>query len=111
MTPRLTAGFWVQAYLTRLRLADIPAFVVKKGDETAGAVLIKQSPLDRTASLHQRQFDLMEDSRRWVEIARGDEAEVDALIARERSRDPDLWVIEVEDRQGRTLLDQPGFEG
>ncbi|MCW1934451.1 DUF1491 family protein [Pararhodobacter zhoushanensis] len=110
MTPRLTASFWVHAYLTRLRLAEIPAFVVKKGDETAGAVLVKQSPLDRTATLHQRQFDLMADTRRWTQIASGPEPEIDALIARERARDPDLWVIEVEDRAGRTLLEEPGFD-
>ena len=36
--PRLTARFWVDAYLTRLRLADIPAFVTARGDATAGAV-------------------------------------------------------------------------
>jgi hypothetical protein len=29
-------------------------------------------------------------------------------VARQRS-DPDLWVIEVEDRQGRTLLDEDGL--
>ena len=35
---RLTAGFWVAAYLTRLRLSNIPAYVTAKGDATAGAV-------------------------------------------------------------------------
>ncbi|MBN8290930.1 DUF1491 family protein [Rhodobacter sp. NTK016B] len=111
MSARLTADFWVGAYLARLRLADIPAFVVSKGDANAGSVLIKQSPLDGTASLHQRQFDLLSDSRHWTEIARGPEPEIDAQIARERARDPDLWVIEVEDRHGRTLLDEPGLDG
>jgi len=111
MTPRLTADFWVHAYLTRLRLHDIPAFVVAKGDATAGAVMVKQSPLDGTATLYQRHFDLMADRRNWVQIAQGPEAEVDAQITRERGRDRDLWVIEVEDRQGRTLLDEPGLDG
>ena len=37
-----------------------------------------------------------------------EEAGVDAAIARQKAFDPDLWVIEVEDRQGRHLLDQPG---
>jgi hypothetical protein len=32
-------------------------------------------------------------------------------LQRERTRDPDLWVIEVEDRGGRTLLEEDGFEG
>ncbi len=40
----------------------------------------------------------------------GDEAEVDRAIARQRDFDPDLWVIEVEDRHGRHLLDQSGLE-
>ncbi|GAB4259656.1 MAG: DUF1491 family protein [Pararhodobacter sp.] len=108
---RLTAEFWVQAYLARLRLADIPGFVVARGDATAGAVLVKQSPLDGSASLHQRFFDPLAETRRWEEVARGPEAEIDARIRRDRARDPDLWVIEVEDRLGRTLLDEPGFDG
>ena len=111
MTPRLTAGFWVQAYLTRLRLADIPAFVVRRGDETAGAVLVKQSPLDGTATLYQREFDLLTEARRWVRVAQGPEREMDERLARERARDPDLWVIEVEDQAGRSLLDEPGLDG
>ena len=37
------------------------------------------------------------------------EVDVDALLARQKSRDRDLWVIELEDRQGRTLLDEDGL--
>ena len=106
---RLTARFWVDAYLARLRLQDIPAFVVAHGDDTGGAVLVKLATLDGRAVLLQRSFDLMSGERRWVELVAGDEAEVDATVTRQRSFDPDLWVIEVEDRQGRHLLDEPGL--
>ena len=106
---RLTAEIWVSAYLTRLRLADIPAFVVARGDGTAGAVLVKQNRLDGTARVFQRSFDLMTGARTWIVLAEGDEAETDAAIARQRGFDPDLWVIEVEDRDGRHLLDEPGL--
>jgi hypothetical protein len=106
---RLTADFWVAAYLNRLRLADIPAFVVAKGDATAGAVLVKQSTLDGHARVFQRSFDLMTGDRAWIVLAEGDEAACDGAIARQRQFDPDLWVIEVEDRAGRHLLDQPGL--
>ena len=106
---RLTADIWVSAYLTRLRLQDIPAFVVKKGDLTAGAVLIKMNTLDGAACCYQRSFDLMTGDRKWIVLAEGDEAAVDASLAKQRSFDPDLWVIEVEDKKGRHLLDEPGL--
>ena len=52
----------------------------------------------------------MTGERAWVTLAEGEEADVDASIAKQRSFDPDLWVIEVEDRQGRHLLDEPGLD-
>ncbi|WPY93805.1 DUF1491 family protein [Limimaricola variabilis] len=107
--PRLATGIWVSAYLARLRLHDIPAFVTAKGDETAGAVLVKSNTLDGQGRLFQRSLDLMTGARAWITLAEGDEAEVDASVERQRRFDPDLWVIEVEDRQGRTLLDEPGL--
>ena len=107
---RLTADIWVSAYLTRLRLLDIPAFVVARGDGTAGAVLIKLNTLDGQASCYQRSFDLMTGERKWVVLTEGDEAAVDSSISKQRGFDPDLWVIEVEDRQGRHLLDEPGLD-
>ncbi len=107
---RLTAEIWVSAYLTRLRLLAIPAFVVKHGDDTAGAVLVKLNTLDGNARCFQRSFDLMTGDRKWVILIEGDEVTVDASIAKQRGFDPDLWVIEVEDKQGRHLLDQDGLE-
>lgn len=109
--PRLTADFWVRAYLARLRLADIPAFVVARGDATAGAVLVKLATLDGQARLFQRSFDLMSGARTWVVLAEGEETDVDAAVRRQRQYDPDLWVIEVESRDGRTLLDEDGLSG
>ncbi len=107
---RLTADFWVHAYLARLRFQEIPAFVVAHGDDTAGAVLVKLNTLDGQAVAFQRSFDLMSGARKWVELSSGAERDVDAAIQRQRSFDPDLWVIEVEDRQGRHLLDEEGLE-
>ena len=106
---RLTAEFWVQAYLARLRLQDIPAFVTAHGDDTAGAVLVKLNTLDGQARAFMRTYDLMSGARKWDDLAAGDAAEVDASIRRQRAIAPDLWVIEVEDRQGRHLLDEPGL--
>ena len=91
-------------------MIEIPAFIVKRGDNTAGAVLVKLNTLDGAACCYQRSFDLMTGDRKWMVLAEGEEASVDASITKQRSFDPDLWVIEVEDRQGRHLLDEPGLE-
>lgn len=106
---RLTAEFWVAAYLTRLRLKDIPAFITAKGDLTAGAVLVKLNTLDGQAEVFQKSFDLMTGERAWISLSKGEERVVDETITKQCGFDPDLWVIEVEDRAGRHLLDEPGF--
>lgn len=106
---RLTAEFWVHAYLARLRLNNIPVFVVAHGDDTAGAVLVKLNTLNGQAKVFQRSFDLMTGARQWIVLSEGCEADVDAALARQRSFDTDVWVLEVEDRDGRHLLDEPGL--
>lgn len=107
--PRLATGFWVAAYLTRLREAAIPAYVTAKGDPTAGAVIVKCATLDGQARAFERSYDLLNDLRTWVIFAEGAEPAVDAALRRQRTRDPDLWIVEIEDREGRTLLEEPGL--
>ncbi len=109
MSPRLTTDLWVSAYLTRLRLIEIPVFVVRKGDATAGSVLVKLNTLNGNARAYHRQFDLMTDTREWVVLAEGPEANVDASLSKQAGFDPDIWVLEVEDRDGRHLLDDPSL--
>ncbi len=107
---RLASGIWVSAYLARLQAVGIPVYVVAKGDETAGAVLVKLSFLDGRAQAFHRVVDLMSGTRRWDLLTEGPEAAVDETIVRQRGFDPDLWVIEVEDARGRHLLDEPGLD-
>lgn len=106
---RLTAEFWVSAYLARLRLANMPVYVTARGDATAGAVVVKVATLDGLARAYARRSDIETGERRWMVLAEGAEAEVDAVLARARARDPDLWIIEVEDRAGRHLLEEEGL--
>lgn len=111
MGARLTTRFWADAYLARLRLHDIAAYVVAHGDDHAGDIVVKLATLDGQAQLFQRSYDLQADTRIWAQLAAGPEREIDETLARHRGRDPDLWVIEVEDRQGRHLLDDPSLAG
>ncbi|WP_296475679.1 DUF1491 family protein [Roseinatronobacter sp.] len=104
MTARLASGIWVSAYLRRLQALGIPAYVIARGDDTAGAVLVKLALMNGTARAYTRSFDLESNTRIWQVLVEGPESEVDAAIARQRGFDPDLWVIEVEDARGRDML-------
>lgn len=98
----------MQAYLARLRFAGIPGFVVRRGDGVAGAVVVKLNTLDGRAQAFSRAYDA-QGKRIWIGLAEGSEAEVDAALEKQRNFDPDLWILEVEDRAGRTLLEEPGL--
>jgi hypothetical protein len=106
---RLKSEIWVKADLRRTAGAGIPGVVVQRGDADAGAIYIKVARLDGTADLYgpaPAGLDQDDGERRWS-ILPGpkDEAAVDGHLVRERSMDPDLWIVEIEDRAGRAFLD------
>lgn len=107
--PRLTAEFWVRAYMARLNLEAIPVFIRSKGDAVAGAVLVKVNTLNGQAQLLQRSLG-PDGDRQWMALADGDDDAVEDALKRQLGFDPDLWVLEVEDNQGRSLLGEPGLE-
>lgn len=110
MMARVTAEFWVMAYLARLNQAGIFAHVAAKGDTTAGAVAVKCATMDGRASVFMRSYDA-DGNRIWaIHVAAGPEEEADRALTRQRSFDRDLWVIEVEDPKGRHLLDEEGLD-
>ena len=69
--PRLASGIWVAAYLARLGQRTIPAYVLRRGDDTAGAVAVKVARLDGTAQLWLREWDFQTDLRPWRAVLDG----------------------------------------
>lgn len=114
MTPRLPTHIWAEALVRRAGQAGAGAFVLQKGDAERGDVLIKVARLDGTARLYAPSMN-MEGERVFLDLAiQGigpEEAAVDAYLQRARGRDSDLWVIEIEDREGRHFLTEPVEDG
>jgi len=111
---RLKSGIWVSAYLRRCNVEGAFAVVRRRGAEEAGAVFILVNRLDGTVTLYgpapQTVFDEARPSERMFTAMLGGEmpvAEADAemRLGREVKFDPDVWIIEVEDRSGRHFLD------
>ena len=108
MIPRLKAGIFVRAVIRRAEVAGAAAFVVRKGSEEAGAVLLKISKLDGTCMVLS-QARRGEGELVWVKPI-GDAADDEAAskyFEKQARFDPDVWIVEIEDREGRTFVDEP----
>jgi hypothetical protein len=106
---RLKSSLWVAAQVRLCSRLGIPATVARHGDDDAGQILVKLNRLDRGCSVHVMGRGGPDGRRRW-HAATGeepvDEQTCDAYIAREIGRDPDLWVLEIEDREGRRPFEE-----
>ena len=105
---RLSSDIWVYALIRRVELAGSFATVARKGDARGGAVLVKT--LDRKTGR----------TNLWSETVGGDgetlwmrpgtseaEADVDAYVGRAARIDPDIWVVEIEDADGKRFFTEP----
>jgi hypothetical protein len=110
---RLKSGIWVAAYIRRCQVEGAQAVLRRRGADEAGAVFIKVSRLDGTAEVFspapQSAFDEARPSDRAfiraLKAEQASEADAEAYLARQIKFDPDIWLVEVEDRAGRNFLD------
>ena len=111
---RLKSAIWVAAYLRRCNIEGVFAAVRRRGAEEAGAIFIKVSRLDGTATLYgpapQSALAEQPPGDRVFSVCVGrdgpaPEAESEAYLTRELKFDPDIWIVESEDREGRHFLD------
>src|SRR5215467_12926157 len=102
---RLKTGLWVRALIRRCDLAAVAVAVAARGDADSGAVLLKfrdrQAGCSVLAQARGRQGELV-----WMRATGPEpvaEAEADSYIARQRRRDPDIWVVEIEADPGAEI--------
>ena len=106
--PRLKAGIYVRALIRRVEVAGAQAYVVRKGSEEAGAVFLKLNRLDGTCTVLS-QARRGEGELVWVkplDDAASEEA-ARTYFEKQIKFDPDLWIVEIEDREGRSFVDEP----
>lgn len=110
---RLKSAIWVAAYLRRCEIDGAFAVLRKRGAEEAGAIFIKIDRLDGTADLFgpapQTSFDDARPADRLFSSCLKERtvaaADAEAYLAKQLRFDPDIWIVEVEDRKGRNFLD------
>ena len=100
----LNSDLWVGALIRRAQIEGANATVVRKGDVRAGTVIVKAyNTSDRTARAYSEAFG-QDGDRLWIQPVSGTESDIDAWIQRQLGYDPDIWVVEIEDRHGRDFI-------
>jgi len=108
MQPKLKAAIQIKAIIRRAEVAGAQAYLVQRGSEEAGALFLKVSRLDGT-------FTILNQARRgdgelvWTKPL-GDAADGEAVakyLDKQMRFDPDIWILEIEDREGRAFVDEP----
>ena len=107
--PRLKTDLWVQAQIRVCDIASIPAVVARRGDSDSGQVVIRNNRLDGTYEVFARTISL-DGTAAWRRVngpVPVDGEAADLIIVREANVDPDVWVVEIEDPDGKYELDGP----
>ena len=101
----LSTDLWAAALIRRAELAGAFATVARKGDARAGTVIVKAfDTSSRRARLYSEAFG-PDGERLWMQPVESEvESELDEYLARQVGYDPDLWVVEIEDREGRHFI-------
>ncbi|MEH6525968.1 MAG: DUF1491 family protein [Sneathiella sp.] len=109
MEPRLKAEIWVKAHIRKCANFNVPVMVTRRGDSTAGSVLIKVNRLGPGCMVFSAATNFEDGSRLWLKGTGPDwveESVADSYIEKQIKYDPDLWVLEIEDPDGRPFLDE-----
>ena len=101
---QLKTGVWMDALIRRAEVAGAFAALSHRGDPDAGSVLVRVRGRDGEALyLPERNMD---GERIW-RIQAGSEEALSALVDERIRFDPDLNVIEIDDRDGRHFIEEP----
>lgn len=104
---RLPSWLWVDALVRRVQVAGASCYIIQKGDRERGDVIVKVADLQGSARVYVPRTS-MEGTRIFSDVrlqgVGESEREADEYVSRARSRDSDLWVIEIEDREARHFL-------
>ncbi len=109
---RIATELRVKALLRRCGAGGASGFVMRRGDAERGALYVKVATLDGRARLFgppPASFDVIADDGQMAPHLDPEgiaDAEAEAYLARQVEYDPDLWVVEIEDRAGRSFLDE-----
>jgi hypothetical protein len=105
---QIDTSIWVYALIRRANLGGAFATVGRRGDARGGAVLVKLVNRRAGEARLLAEATRGDGERFWMQpILSSNEADLDAYIERASRIDPDVWVVEIDDPEGRHFLVEP----
>lgn len=105
---RLPTSLWLDAHIAKCQQEGLFVTIINKGAPYSGTVLLKLNGQGNGFRILTQIRDI-EGNLGWMHALGKEDVEetvIDAYIRRSLERDPDIWVVEIEDRN----LENP-FEG
>ncbi|MEM9732585.1 MAG: DUF1491 family protein [Pseudomonadota bacterium] len=107
---RIQSHIWVSAILRRAQAAGAFATLLHKGADAAGAIFVCVNDMAGRNLLlgpaPQVSYDADDLERRFQPLLEdADSDQVRDKLDREKSFDPDIWIIEIEDREMRSFIE------
>lgn len=109
MSGHLPTALWVDATLKTLADTGTYYYFIQKGNHGSGMVMLKLNGLKGRVRLIEQQRNFMTDAIEWIDSLDQEyveESNADAYIHRAITRDPDLWVVEIEDEAMTNPFDE-----
>lgn len=109
MTERLATGVWAGALVRRVHAAGGFATIIHKGDETAGAVVLLFRRRDGSCAALTRVAQKRGGHAWMINLDQPqDRLEIiNQFLDKQRSYDPDLWIIELDIADPERFIDEP----
>ena len=108
---RMKSELWVKSYLRARAGQNVMAVLSRRGDVDAGAIFILVDMMDGSCHLYgpaPAGLEVVSSERRWVDCI-GEEvverAQALDYLRSQSDMDPDIWIVEVEDKLGRNFID------
>jgi hypothetical protein len=104
---RLKSGIWIQAQIRLCTISNLPAYVAKKGDPDAGAIIIRLNKLNGS-NLVYSQTRSISGYIAWSPAGNGNpmnDIETSLYLEKQQKYDPDLWILEIEDPNEKFKFD------
>ncbi len=103
MDGKLNTKLWLDGYLRQHAATGQACYVTHRGEKTSGTVALRLIfPQNQGCKVLTQTRD-MEGELCWLAAFKGEfvaDAEADDYLNRLTSRDPDVWVVELETKDG-----------